>query len=566
MNILLVDDDQVDRALIRRTLRAHHLTLNIVEALSVDEGLVLYAEQSFDVVLIDYRMPQRNGLEMVERIRREPKNASTAIVMMSASEDEELALTCLRAGAQDFIAKSEISAQQLRRALLHATARFELEKQIFAGYQRVKSLAETDSLTGLANRYTLDRALNHEVSSNTRRNEELGLLLFDLDNFKHINDSLGHKSGDEVLKRVASRIQSCLRGDEMFARLGGDEFAILLAGLKTAENASLVAMRILKVLEKHLEIENTRLQISVSIGIALFPTNAGSAEELFRFADIAMYRAKHLGKNRVCFFEPEMQSKFFENMRLKLDLASALANNQFQLHFQPVLHPTTRQISGFEALLRWRVGLEERSAEQFISVAEETRQIKTIGRWVIEQALSTIAHWNNQRDRAWTMAINISVVQLTDLNFVEFVARALAKYKVNPKVIDLEITETALMQNTESVRSVIQGLSKLGVRLSLDDFGYGFSSISHLRNFPISVIKIDKSLMPTSAYDEKNVALITALVYMANMLELDVIAEGVETQLHEQTCQNLQINSVQGFRYSKAVPGHQIEAQFLHTA
>ena len=563
MDILLVDDDRVDRAAIIRTLKKSNLSVNITEAMTVDEGLKLYSEKSYDVVLLDYNLPLRDGIEMVVEIRNVPKDSSTAIVMMSTSEDEELALDCISAGAQDFLIKAEISEKKLRRAILHSTTRHNLEKKLFETYKKVKILAETDSLTGLPNRYFFDESLKLALTNNDRDNKTLALLLIDLDNFKLINDNFGHDTGDIFLKQAVSKIKSCLRGNELFARLGGDEFAITLSNLESSEQASLVAQRILSVMEVPLNIASTLIHSTVSIGIALHPDNSKTSKEIFKHADIAMYRAKKWGRNQACFFENRMQEKFHKRLRTEVELRAALEKQQFQLYYQPVLAPESGTVKGFEALIRWNIDGVTRLPDEFIKVAEDTLQIIPIGLWVIEKAISTIAKWNLDRETPYTISINVSAIQLRTLDIVDSLIACSSKYNVPAHLIEIELTETALFKNTSMSRQIISALTEKGFHLSLDDFGTGYSSIAHLQNHPISIVKIDKSLMPKTSKNTKDVALVEGLVAMATILGLDIIAEGVETQQHVDLCKRLNINRVQGYYYSHPRPIHEIEQMYL---
>jgi len=563
MDILLVDDDTVDRVAIIRTLKKSNLRVNITEATTVDQGLKLYTEKSFDVVLLDYNLPLRNGIEMIDEIRNEPKDSSTAIVMMSTSEDEELALKCIKAGAQDFLIKSEISEKKLRRAILHATTRHKLEKKLFETYKKVKTLAETDSLTGLPNRYFFDESLKLAITNNSRNNQTLALLLLDLDNFKLINDNFGHDTGDVFLQKTVSTIKGCLRGNEIFARLGGDEFAITLTNLESSEQAIIVAQRIINAMQKPLEIASTLIHSTVSIGIALHPDNSYTSEDIFKHADIAMYRSKKWGRNQACFFEDKMQEKFHKRLKTEVELRAALEKKQFQLYYQPVLDPKSNSVKGFEALIRWKVDAVMRAPDEFIKVAEETQQILPIGLWVIEKAISTLAKWNIGRKDPYTMSINVSAVQLRSLDIVDSLVECLLKHKVPAHLVEIELTETVLFKDTLTTRQVISALIESGCRLSLDDFGTGYSSISHLRNHPISIVKIDKSLMPKNVLDIKNIALVEGLVAMTTILGLDVVAEGVETQSHVELCQRLNIKRVQGYFYSRPKPSYEIEKEYL---
>jgi diguanylate cyclase (GGDEF)-like protein len=563
MDILLVDDDQVDRAAIIRTLKKSNLSVNIEEAVTVDQGLELYSKHAFDIILLDYSMPSRDGIEMILDIRNESKGSSTAIVMMSTFEDESIALRCIKAGAQDFLTKSDISETKLRRAILHSTTRHDLEKKLFHTYQQVKQLAETDSLTGLPNRYFFDESLKLIITNNRRSDHTLALLLLDIDNFKLINDNFGHDVGDLLLKKTVAKIKGCLRGNELFARLGGDEFAITLSNLESNEQALFVAQRIINAMQVPIEIATTTINSTVSIGIALHPCNGKTSEELFKYADIAMYRAKKLGRNQICFFEDEMQQKFHQRLEVELELRDAIEKQQFHLYYQPVIDPINESVTGFEALIRWEVDGVIRTPDEFIEIAEETQQISAIGLWVIEEAISTLSKWNKNRRKPLTMAINVSAVQLGDFTVVEAIAQSLSKYAVPAHLIEVELTETALFKDSITSRQVLAAITEGGCHLSLDDFGTGYSSIAHLRNHPISIVKIDKSLMPIDIMDIKNIALVKGLVSMASILGLKVIAEGIETEHHAQLCNQLNIGRAQGYYYSRPKTQHDIESTYL---
>jgi diguanylate cyclase (GGDEF)-like protein len=563
MDILLVDDDTVDRAIITRTLKKSNLNVNIVEATGVDQGLQLYSEKSFDVVLLDYNLPLRDGIEMIVEIRSAPEESSTAIVMMSTSEDENLALECIKAGAQDFLIKSEISDIKLRRAILHSTTRHNLEKKLFETYQEVKVLAETDSLTGLPNRYYFDESLKLALTNNRQNVNTLARLLLEVYNFILINDNFGHDTGDIFLKKTVSTIKSCLRGNELFARLGGDEFAITLIDLESSEHAILVAQRIINAMREPLEIASTLIHSTVSIGIALQNENSKTSKDIFKHADIAMYRAKKWGRNQACFFEDKMQEKFHKRLQTEVELRAALEKQQLQLYYQPVLEPSSGNVKGFEALLRWNIDGVTRAPDEFIQVAEETQQILPIGLWVIEEAISTLAKWNIGRNEPFTMSINVSAVQLRNLDIVNYLVNSLSKHKVSAHLIEIELTETSLFKDSITSRQVISGLTENGCRLSLDDFGTGYSSIAHLRNYPISIMKIDRSLMPENVFDIKNAALVEGLVAMATILGLDIVAEGVETQSHVELCKKLNIKRAQGYFYSQPKPSQDIEETYL---
>ncbi|MBQ0799265.1 MAG: EAL domain-containing protein [Porticoccaceae bacterium] len=563
MDILIVDDDRADREHLRRTLKRNDAECRIVEALTVEEGLERFREQAFDVILLDYRMPKRDGIEMLLELRSEPKENSTAIVMMSTSEEEQLALDCLHAGAQDFLVKSDITSARLGRAILNAQTRFELEKKLYHSYQKVKQLAEQDNLTGLANRYLFDESLKFILANTKRGEQKLALLFIDLDNFKYVNDAHGHDVGDDLLKKVVTRIQGDLRNNELFARLGGDEFGIILNNLTHIQDASRVAQRIISSLAQPFRLNDTQVKSGASIGIAIYPDNGKTAKELFKFADIAMYRAKKLGRNQVCFFEGQMQKQFSVRYKIETKLRNALANNEFTLNYQPVINPKLNRLEGFEALIRWKMNGEQLSPEVFIPIAESCGLIIAIGRWTIDEALGQLASWKKISKASLTMAINLSAAQLTDTNLPKFIKKQLKKHNINAREIEFELTETALLDSSQNKFETINKIHDLGCRIALDDFGTGYSSVSHLQNFPISTVKIDKSLMPSATSNKKELSLIRSLAVMIQSLGLDISGEGVESKQHADLCCELNIEKAQGYYFDKALPIKEIEAKYL---
>tara|TARA_R110000803_G_scaffold154417_1_gene219184 strand:+ start:5086 stop:6774 length:1689 start_codon:yes stop_codon:yes gene_type:complete len=562
LNILIVDDDIVDREHIKRTLNKTSINWSFTETESVDEGLAVFAVNKFDVILLDYRMPKRDGIELLLELRNTSLEKNVAIIMLSNSEQPELALECIKAGAQDFLLKSEVSSSKLERVILQSQARFELEQKLYVSYQNAKTLAEHDSLTGLANRYSFEEALRLSVSQKPRAKSILALAIFDLDNFKFINDSHGHDVGDELLKQVSNRIGHCLRENELFARLGGDEFAIILANLHTIDNATRVTKRILSCLEVPFFISEIEIKMTASIGIAIYPNNSIEANELLKYADIAMYRAKKLGRNQICFFEEQMQAQFLQRYQLEANLIGAAERNEFVLHYQPILETATREISGFEALIRWNFQGTLHFPDNFIGIAECSHVIIDIGRWVIEEAIRQIATWNKKYKKSWSISINLSVIQLTDKALVSFIESTIAKYGLAPELVELELTETALLENSEQAIKVMESLSNIGCHIALDDFGTGFSSVSHLQNFPINTVKIDKSLMLASN-KPKTRALIQGLSAMLHSLGLEIVAEGIEDQDSFSLCQQLNIQRTQGYYFSKPVDVNTVEKKFM---
>ncbi|OUR60645.1 GGDEF domain-containing response regulator [Colwellia sp. 39_35_sub15_T18] len=563
MNLLIVDDDVVDRELVRRALKKSNISSIITEVESVGEALEKLDTQRFDAVLLDYNLPQRKGIELLLELKGDVNKQSIAVIMMSASSEDELALSCINAGAQDFLVKTEINAFRLQRAIVNAQARSDLEKRLLQSYQHTKQLAEHDSLTGLVNRYYFDEALNKEILSNQREKTVFALLLLDLDHFKYVNDNYGHDVGDQLLIEVVNRISNCLRGHEMFARLGGDEFAITLTHLKSINGASIVTQRIINALNEPFEIDNYSIQSSVSIGISVCPFDSKEAKELFKFADIAMYRAKNMGRNQFSFFEEEMQEQFLADFLIENKLKTAITNNDFYLHYQPVIDSEDETLTGVEALIRWNNDNENMRPDKFIPIAEKSRLIIDIGKWVIKQAIQQLSLWNADRQLPITMAINLSSVQLTDENLIEYIDESLTKYNVSASLIEFELTETALIVEPENTVKIIKGISDLGCLVSLDDFGTGFSSLSHLHSFPIDIVKIDRSLMPNASSKERVKKILNGLVLMIKSLDLEIVAEGVETKNDFNLCLKLGVGKIQGFYFDKPLSVRELEKKYF---
>jgi diguanylate cyclase (GGDEF)-like protein len=562
LNILIVDDDLIDREHLIRTLNKANSDCHIVVTESVDEGLAAFKAEKFDVVLLDYRMPKRDGIELLLELRSSLVDQSVAIIMLSNSEESDLALECIKNGAQDFLLKSEVTSSRLRRAILQSQTRFELEKKLYKSYQEAKELAEHDSLTGLANRYAFEEALRLSITQQPRDDAKLALILFDLDNFKFINDSHGHDIGDLLLKQVSNRVYKCLRENELFARVGGDEFAIILNQLKSVDNATRVTQRILNCFDQPFSISSIEIKMAASIGIAIFPDNSVSANDLLKYADIAMYRAKKLGRNQICYFETEMQKQFLQQYQIEANLVGALERDEFILHYQPIVDTATSQVIGFEALIRWNFQNTLHFPDSFIPIAESSRAIIDIGRWVIAQAIYQISIWNLRNNKALSIAINLSSVQLSDVTLINFIRGIIEKYQVPPALIEFELTETALLETSSQTIAVIESISQLGCHIALDDFGTGFSSVSHLQNFPINTVKIDKSLMLAS-HEPKTRALIDGLTAMLHSLGLNIVAEGIENENNLRLCQQLNIQRVQGYFFSKPLRTECIEKKHL---
>jgi Amt family ammonium transporter len=412
-----------------------------------------------------------------------------------------------------------------------------------------------DSLTGLPNRALFMERLNHAIERRKRRkNYQFALIMFDLDRFKRVNDSLGHHIGDELLKQMASRFKECIRSVDTVARLGGDEFAILLEEFIILKDVIDVARRIRNVAQEPAFIENSEIFVSASIGIILKVNDYSNAEDILRDADIAMYRAKESGKACFKVFNKKMHEQALESVIIENDLRNAIAENKLRLHYQPIIKTGSEKIEGFEALVRWahpNHGIL--SPGKFIPLAEETGLIVPLGRWVISEACQQIKRWNDTSSeyRKLSVSINVSSKQFIQQDFIDHIASVLNKYNCPPGQLKIELTESVLMDYAESSIEKMNALKDLGIRLVIDDFGTGYSSLSYLNRFPIDGLKIDRSFIANMNASDEDMEIVKTVLSLAEHLNLDVVAEGVEEKEQLSILKALSCKYVQGFYFSR---------------
>lgn len=391
-------------------------------------------------------------------------------------------------------------------------------------------LAQHDSLTDLPNRVLLNDRLTQAMAIAKRGNTRLGLLYLDIDRFKTINDSLGHAIGDRLLQSVAQRLPACVRHADTVSRQGGDEFVILLSQLAQAQDAAVIAEKILATLAVPHQIDQHTLYATVSIGVAAFPDDGLDADTLLKNADFAMYQAKESGRNCYQFFKPEMNAKAAQRQSVENGLRLALEHKGFVLHYQPKFNLQTGAITAVEALVRWRHPLRGvLPPSEFISIAEESGLIVPLGKWVLREACRQARVWQDAGLKGIRMAINVSAVELRAKDFVQGVRAILQETGCDPSCIELELTETFLLQDPSSTAMVFETLKSIGVRFALDDFGTGYSSLSYMRRFPIDTLKIDQSFLRDVVSDSDNASIVQAVIGMGKSLHMRVVAEGVET-------------------------------------
>jgi diguanylate cyclase (GGDEF)-like protein/PAS domain S-box-containing protein len=420
--------------------------------------------------------------------------------------------------------------------------------------EQIEFHAYHDVLTHLPNRKLFTDRLTQSLSRARRSGKPLAVMFVDLDHFKSINDTLGHEAGDELLLEMARRLRANVRDDDTVARLGGDEFTIILAELRQAEDAVSVAEKLIKAVEQPLSIAETSIEVSASIGIALFPDDGADAESLLRNADNAMYRAKEAGRNTYQLCTDDMKRRAVERLSLETRLRRAISDGQLILHYQPQVSLISGMVVGVEALVRWNDpdrGLVHPSA--FIPLAEESRLILPLGEWVLHNACTQMRAWLDAGVELPLISVNLSLRQFQQYDIVQSVRRVLAETGLDAGALELEITETAAMQNAESTVEILQSLRELGVSIAIDDFGTGYSSLNYLKRFPITAVKIDRAFIRDLGTSEGDAAIVSAVVGIARALKLRVIAEGVETQEQLAFLRRRSCDAAQGYLFSRPV-------------
>jgi diguanylate cyclase (GGDEF)-like protein/PAS domain S-box-containing protein len=414
--------------------------------------------------------------------------------------------------------------------------------------------SEHDFLTGLPNRMLLNDRVNQAILLALRHRRRVAVLFLDLDGFKHINDSLGHPTGDKLLQSVGKRLVDCVRGSDTVSRQGGDEFVVLLSEEEDSEDASIAARRMLRVVAEAHFIDPHDLHVTCSVGISLYPDDGLNAETLIKNADTAMYQAKENGRQTYQYFKPAMNVRAVERQSIEEGLRRALERQEFVVHYQPKINLKTGRITGAEALLRWTHPIRGAvSPAQFIPVAEDCGLILPIGTWVLRQACQQARAWVDAGLPLGTMAVNISAMQLRSENFLDGVFAILQDTRLDPRLLELELTESVLMKHAESTASILTALRDRGVQVAVDDFGTGYSSLSYLRKFPIDALKIDQSFVGQITTVPDETIIVKAVIGLGRSLKLRVIAEGVETQEQLAFLQAHQCDEAQGYYFSRPV-------------
>lgn len=430
--------------------------------------------------------------------------------------------------------------------------------------EELHQLAYYDNLTGLPNRQLFNDRLHQAIGDAKRRHRQVALMLLDLDRFKVVNDTMGHEAGDILLQEISARLKRSVRVNDTVARLGGDEFALIFTDVEESRYIGQCAQKVLAQFDTPIIIGGREVFSGASIGIALYPSDTIDADELLKFADSAMYHAKELGRNNYQFYSHKMTASANERLQMETDLRHAIEHNEFLLHYQPLVDSRSGRPTGVEALIRWNDPSGKLIPPlSFIPLAEDTGLIVPIGKWVLETACVQLRQWHDAGHPALTMSVNVATRQFRDVTFVDTVRQAIQESGIPPQSLELEITESILLESSDDTLNTLNKLKQLGVTLAIDDFGTGYSSLSYLKRFPIDRVKIDRSFVRDLAAESDDLAIVRAIIALAQAMRLSVIAEGVETEAQLALLQSEKCHAYQGYLFSKPMDAESIYQKFL---
>ncbi|HET6976124.1 MAG TPA: EAL domain-containing protein [Pyrinomonadaceae bacterium] len=566
--ILIIDDEEQIRNLLIDVLGN---TYQCSDAGSAEEALAALATTTFDLVISDIDMGGMSGLELVPRVHS--LSPDTVVVMVSGNNDIEFAIKALRVGAFDYITKP-IDLRHVEASVERALNHFNLLKekrrykeQIEALLQQrtaeVDWLAYYDNVTKLPNRAVFEDRVEQAVAIAKATGQSLSVLFISLDQFKKVNDSLGHGPGDVLLREFAERLKSCIHKSDTVARFGSDEFALLRTQIEGTKDVIETIGSLSQVLKFSFDLPGHELFATASVGVSLFPVDGEDCQTLLKNAGAALYKAKRSGGANYQFFTADMHELAASRLALESNLRRAIQNEEFLLHYQPRVSVDSLAITGVEALVRWQhpqLGLV--SPSEFIPLAEDTGLIVPIGEWVLREACLQGRRWNEQGFAPIRIAVNISARQFHDRDLSQTVIRILEETGFSPKYLELELTESSIMQNAEFAASMLNQLKSMGINISIDDFGTGFSSLASLKRLPIDALKIDQSFVREATSDPDDAALVMAIITLAHNLRLKVIAEGVETEDQLRFLQLLRCDEIQGYFFSKPLPADTLVTLF----
>jgi diguanylate cyclase (GGDEF)-like protein len=556
LRVLIVEDNPDDAELIVLELEVSGYTVIWERVENMNQMSAALDRQTWDIILADYSLPQFNALAALSLMQA--KNLDLPFIIVSGSIGEEIAVAAMRAGAHDYLLKNSLSrlVPAAERELREARVRQERRQAL----RDVQMLAFYDELTGLPNRTLFLQDLQDCINECKQQAILFGLVFLDIDRYKSVKYGFGHIKGNQFLIKVAQRLTAWIQPSDRLARVGEDAFGLLFKNLVHLDELSQKVAEIHKILRLPFQVDKSLIYSSVSIGVVDSTMGYNQAEEFLRAADTATYNAKKQAGNTI-FFNSQMQTEELERLRLEADLQQAIQQQELHLNYQPIICLTTNQVVGFEALVRWHH--QERgwvSPVNFIPLAEQTGLIIPLGEWVLQEACRQIKLWEQELAKTGhlSIAVNLSGVQLTQPGLVNFIEN-LWKNCGNKKIyIKLEVTESVLMKNGEVAIETLAKLRSNGIQICIDDFGTGYSSLAYLHLLPIDTVKIDRSFVNQMTEDPRNLDIVETIITLAHRLDLNVVAEGVETQAQREILRSLHCEYGQGYFFSKPLPPQQI--------
>jgi diguanylate cyclase (GGDEF)-like protein len=552
--VVLADDDPSIRLMVRHVLESEDF--DIVEASDGLEALKAVEKHHPALVLLDAVMPGIDGFTTCQQIK-DKGHTDIPVMMITGLDDDASVERAYEVGAIDFITKP------IKWAVLKHRVKSVVAKVI--AERKVKLLAYRDTLTGLPNRLLFADRLEQAVVRSERTRTSMALMLIDIDDFKLVNDSFGHDAGDKLIKAVGDLISKSLRRADTIARLGGDEFAVVIEGIQGPEDAISIADNLTTILEHNVRLDDQETYTSASIGIAVYPGDGKDARALLKNADTAMYRAKESGRHCFQFYKPEMSVSAMERLDLENSLKAAFENDEFLIHYQPVIDIHKNEIVGVEALLRWQH--PEKGMIQpadFVNVVEDCGLIVALGEWMINSVCKQIKLWQDAGLEKQNVSINLSPRQFKEQDLVTLFTQAMAENGIDGSSLSVEVTERTLIDNVGEVEATLKKLRAMGLRILLDDFGTGYASLAYLKEFPVDVVKIDEAFIAGIPDNEDDSAIVDAIAGLTRGLKLALHAEGVENERQLNVLKGLGCQFGQGYYWSKPLPGNEYEQFFMN--
>jgi diguanylate cyclase (GGDEF)-like protein len=564
--ILVIDDDEQIRGLLLNFFKDRYACR---EAGSAEEALLMLGRESFELVISDINMGGMSGLELLPHVHS--LSPDSIVLMISGQNNIETAIEAQRAGAFDYILKP-LDIRQVEAAveralqqglLIQERRRYkdQLEQLLSERTAEVNRLANYDTLTGLPNRTLFEDRLEQAVAVAQRSGELLAVLFTSLDQFKKVNDTLGHACGDQLMKQLAARLHGCVAEGDTLARFGEDEFAVILNNVKGVKDVIEIIGSMCASMQPPFVLDGSKIFATASVGVSLFPDDSRESHSLLNNAVSALYRARNSGGDQHCFYTEDMNAKASKQFALETSLRRALDNQEFVLHYQPRLAVDSLQITGVEALVRWQhpqLGMVPPA--EFIPLAEESGLVLPLGEWVLRTACRQNRAWQDQGFPAIRMGVNVAAQQLRQAGLAASVQQILRETELAPEWLDLELTESSIMSNAQGAIDELTTLKQSGVTISIDDFGTGFSSLSYLKRLPLDALKIDQSFVRDVTTDPDDAALVMAIVTLAHNLRLHVVAEGVENEEQLRFLHLLRCDEVQGYLFSRPVTAAELPA------